>query len=168
MLKFPAVAALLLSTVSAFSQTTASTAQLSTIQKYNPFRVQGGGTFDKHLFQADALLRLGDVITTKQTVFDGTGRYYEKDPIAPGENHSVALMYAFQLGAHVAVIQGHNLLVRHNHPKFARALVVADVVMEAYTVSSNARLETRYVPMPSQSVAPSTSAVVGKLPTHKY
>lgn len=123
-----------------------STAKLPAIQKYNPFRVEGS-PFEQHLFQADALLRLGDAITTQRTVFDGTGRFHEMDPISPGENHSALLAYGFQLGAHVAVIQGHNLLVRHHHAKLARALVVADIVMESYTVQMNVRHEMAALPV---------------------
>lgn len=123
------------------------TAKLPAVQKYNPFRVEGG-RFDQRLFQADALLRLGDAITTQRTVFDNTGRFHETDPIAPGQNHSVWMAYGFQLGAHVAVVQGHNFLVRHHHAKFARALIIADVAMESYTVGMNAKHETMASPMP--------------------
>ena len=129
-----------------FAQTAEPTAKLTTVQKYNPFRVEGGA-FDQRLFQADALLRLGDSITTHRTVFDGSGRFYEVDPIAPGQNHSVVLVYAFQLGAHVAVIQGHNLLMRHNHPKLARALAISSVVVEAYTVQMNVQHEMHAYPV---------------------
>lgn len=122
------------------AQTATPTKELTRIQKYNPLRVDGG-IFEQRLFQADALLRMGDAITTQRTVFDGTGRFEEKDPIAPGENHSVWMAYGFQLGAHVAIVQGHNFLVRHHHTKLARSLVIADIAVEAYTVGMNARVE---------------------------
>lgn len=146
--------AFLVITPTLFAQAAEPTAKLPAIQRYNPFRVQGGGAFDRHLFQADALLRLGDSITTHRTVFDGTGRFSEADPIAPGENHSVALVYIYQLSAHVAIIQGHNLLVRHHHAKLARALVVADVVMEAYTVGQNVRHEMQATPVSGTTAFP--------------
>lgn len=131
-----AIASIIISS-SMMAQNAKPTAQCA---KFNPVCVQGS-TFDKHLFQADALLRFGDAYTTHRTVFDGTGRFYEKDPIAPGQNHSEWMMWGFQIGAHVAIVQGHNLLVRHNHPKWARALVLADIGMEAYTVGMNAKHE---------------------------
>jgi hypothetical protein len=130
-------------------QTAEPTAKLSTVQKFNPFRVQGGA-FDQRLFQADALLRLGDAYSTHRTVFDGTGRFSEADPIAPGENHSAWMTYGFQLGAHVALIQSHNLLVRHHHAKLARALVVADIAVEAFTVAQNVHNEVIEAPVAKQ------------------
>lgn len=133
------------------AQTAQPTAKLTTLQKYNPIRVEGG-IFEQRLFQADALLRLGDAITTQRTVFDGTNRFHEMDPIAPGQNHSVWMAYGFQLGAHVAVIQGHNLLMRHHHTKIARALVIADVAIEAYTVQMNVRHEINALPVTVNAV----------------
>lgn len=97
----------------------------------NP-KIQG---IDQNLFRADALLRVGDVITTYDFLHDPCHCFYEANPIAPSGNTSQIVV--FQAGALMVIGVVHNYLINHHHPVLARLVLIGDVASESYAVGHN-------------------------------
>lgn len=85
---------------------------------------------------ADGLLRGLDGYTTHRLLSDPCGCHYEIDPIAPPTGNPAA-QAAFQAGAGFLVVGGSRWLERRGHPKWARALLIADIVSEGIAVGNN-------------------------------
>src|ERR1700743_443530 len=102
---------------------------------------------DYGLTGIDTGLRIADTHTS-YVLFNNPCRcFHEIDPIAP-KGRGIKQIAGFQIAAGLAVNAGAELLRRKNHPKWARALLVADIVSESIAVGRNASF------IPSTSTAP--------------
>src|ERR1700743_3655730 len=102
---------------------------------------------DYGLTGIDTGLRIADT-RTSYVLFNTPCRcFHEIDPISP-KGKGIKQIAGFQIAAGLAVNAGAELLRRKNHPKWARALLVADIVSESIAVGRNASF------IPSTSPAP--------------
>lgn len=94
-------------------------------------------TLDKTLLISEAVLRAGDITTSHMAGTHPCHCFRERDPISPDGSQWAPLL-AFQGAAAVGIWELHAILVRHHHTRWARAVVIADMLDEGYAVSHNA------------------------------
>src|ERR1700743_699887 len=116
---------------------------------------------DYGLTGIDTGLRIADT-RTSYVLFNNPCRcFHESDPIAP-KGRGIKQIAGFQIAAGLAVNAGAEFLRRKNHPKWARALLVADIVSESIAVGRNAS----FIPAPSP--APLAAPINAVLPRKVY
>jgi hypothetical protein len=96
-------------------------------------------TNDRYLLALDGTLRSLDMKTTHDLLSNPCHCFKEDDPIAPHDGN-YAKQVLFQGGMTALITLGHYELAKHNHPKWARALVLADIASESYAVGHNMSL----------------------------
>jgi len=88
------------------------------------------------LESTDTLLRGLDAYTSHKLFSDPCHCYHEMNPIAPPTGHAAAQI-AFQSGAGFLVMGGSRWLERRGHKRWARAVLIADIVSESIAVGNN-------------------------------
>lgn len=91
---------------------------------------------DLSLDLADVTIRTMDLIETNALVNNPCKCVVEYDPIAPS-GKTIPPELIFQYGWSAAFIFTHRELLKHNHPRWARALMAGDIVVESVTVVRN-------------------------------
>jgi len=111
---------------------------------------------NRWLLRADFAIRINDAASTY--VMDGTGVCptcrETQLPSSLAKNLPGMLMYSFAV--HEGVKYGAELLWRHNHHRLARAVVIADIVGDAYPGMKNWTILSGNTAAAPQVIAPIT------------
>lgn len=99
---------------------------------------------DHALYAADMTIRALDFKTTRDFMRSPCRCFTEMDPIAP-HTSAIGPQAAFQFGLSAAVILGSRELAKHHHPRWARALLIVDIVDESIAVGNNLQLHSQPV-----------------------
>jgi hypothetical protein len=114
---------------------------------------------DHYLLAMDGTLRTMDAKSTHDLLSNSCHCFKEDDPIAP-HTGNYAAQALFQGGMMALVTFGHYELAKHNHPRWARALVLGDIASESYAVGHNMSLATPK-PLPAVPVVAPVTPLKG-------
>jgi hypothetical protein len=93
---------------------------------------------DRSLLATDAILRVGDGITTSLLLNDPCRCYYEVDPIAPKGGRWWEV-YGFQAAAEGSLTTGSRWLSARHHKKLARTAMILSIGGEVWAMQLNVR-----------------------------
>ena len=102
-------------------------------------------TLDGYLSSLDMSLRTMDMKTTHDLLGNSCHCFHEVDPIAP-HTANYAAQASFQYGMAAAVTFAGLELRKHNHPRWARVVMLADIADEGYAVGHNLSLAPKPLP----------------------
>ena len=96
---------------------------------------------DRFLITTDINLRAADAITSHNLFTNPCHCFNEGDPIAPNSGNW-GKQILFQSAMSALVIGGSRFLVHKHHPKWAKTLLILDIIDEGIAAGNNAYTET--------------------------